>query len=221
MDVCDMQRLKSKFTLIELLVVIAIIGILASMLLPSLKKAREASERAVCASNLKQIAISLTNYYGDYDDIFPYGKTNDPNSWDFPDTDSPPPQQLLMLFLDAPEVFVCPTDKSPEDFRWWVYENHPDIEEASYGMNEAANWYYQARFDRPFRVTVLERPSEYIMSTDLYHTVSFNPWHISPTDDIKRIDWWHSNTTVNAMYADGHVKSINAYLGPSLDIWDF
>ena len=216
-----MLRSRSSFTLIELLVVVAIIGILASLLLPSLQKAREASERAVCASNMKQIAISLTNYYGDYSDIFPNGKTNDTHSWDFPATDSQSPQQLLMLFLDAPEVFVCPTDKSPEDFRWWVYENHPDIEAASYGFSEVANWYYEAREHVPFRVTLIERPSEYIMSTDYFHTVSFNPWHISPSSDTKRIDWWHSRSTVNAMYADGHVENINAYLGPSLSPWDF
>jgi prepilin-type N-terminal cleavage/methylation domain-containing protein/prepilin-type processing-associated H-X9-DG protein len=47
--------MKQKFTLIELLVVIAIIGIITSMLLPSLSRAREKSKSAVCKSNLKQI----------------------------------------------------------------------------------------------------------------------------------------------------------------------
>ena len=59
-----------KFTLIELLVVIAIIGILTSMLLPSLSKARHTAMMRVCMSNQRQIGIAANTYSIDNKEVF-------------------------------------------------------------------------------------------------------------------------------------------------------
>lgn len=53
---------KKSFTLMELLVVIAIIGILISLLLPSLSQARRKAMNGVCLSNLRQLAVATITY---------------------------------------------------------------------------------------------------------------------------------------------------------------
>ena len=50
----------------ELLVVIAIIAILGSLLLSRLSRAKQATENAICRNNLRQQALGLAMYVGDF-----------------------------------------------------------------------------------------------------------------------------------------------------------
>ena len=75
---------QAKFTLIELLIVVAIIGILASLLLPALGKARAKARQAVCLNNQKQIGLAFALYQDDNEAYYPiYGSSvSDWVSWD-------------------------------------------------------------------------------------------------------------------------------------------
>jgi prepilin-type N-terminal cleavage/methylation domain-containing protein len=112
------------FTLIELLVVIAIIAILASMLLPTLGKAKERSNRTVCRNNLRQWCLGVTMYAEDNEEKYP--RSHLP-------TGNPAPYWIDLGFRDVMHVkyrvprdqFYCPSNKAwnRDDFWKWPSQN--------------------------------------------------------------------------------------------------
>lgn len=96
---------KSAFTLIELLVVIAIIAILAALLSPALKAARDQARAIKCVSNLRQVGFAAVLYADDNEGLLVYGHATD--SWN----------NILKTkgYLKSRAVALCPSHPPREN----------------------------------------------------------------------------------------------------------
>lgn len=120
------------FSLLELLVVVAIIGLLISILVPALGRARDHANLIACRSNLRNLILASLVYAGENGSCLPIDKKVDN-----------PHKGLIEAVYDGEyittmETFYCPSEKkeglrfSEENFRegnisyfYYCYQNRP------------------------------------------------------------------------------------------------
>lgn len=159
---------KRGFSLIELLVVIAIISLLASILLPSLQKARDLAHQSVCMTQMRQILSGYHFFAADYNGYIPnvagnYGQYHPDGTWsgypNWPCRGIFYPEGSLYWavtsyarlwyrgYIQQPEVFFCPINQSENlQENWHTAVTSSDPQTARFISKKYHYGSYSARF---------------------------------------------------------------------------
>jgi prepilin-type N-terminal cleavage/methylation domain-containing protein/prepilin-type processing-associated H-X9-DG protein len=215
---CEIFPPRKYFTLIELLVVIAIISILAAMLLPALKKARDTAKKIGCAKNEKQMGLWLTMYLNDWS-FYPQDNYNNPEN----DGDRETTWSEVLLetggldpFKDVHgnrmgNFFVCPS--APDKYPVSAYAVNGDNFKLCYQINARAQYGFEGVW---LPINKVVKPSsmffvvDRLMSGYSYRTAL---WHIvssaSGFRPIGSLNGFHGLSN-NFLFCDGHVNFCKA-----------
>jgi type II secretory pathway pseudopilin PulG len=127
-------RRAGAFTLVELLVVIGIIAILIGLLLPTLGRAREASKRTTCLSNMRELANAFRLYATAFKDYIPIGYMDQKAfsyiiNWN--NTNGTKVSQMGLMveagLIKNPRTYYCPSEETER----YTYQPNPSDTEFS------------------------------------------------------------------------------------------
>lgn len=220
------------FTLIELMVVIAVIGILASLLLPALSRGKEKGVQTYCKNNVKQLALAMTMYHGDFNDQFPapgsaskYGPQ--PEDWIWWHYGRNISNSSIVRYVSEfnPKLFTCPGDEKARElqaqgllpgdpYRYSYALTSYDLENDNFNPG-MATIITQDRVVYPFRVSQVLNPSAKLMLVEEdRETIDDSRW--VPTGiKTNMVASRHSNKG-NVALADGHVETVPHDFGLNL-----
>lgn len=191
------------FTLLELLTVIAVITLLISLLMPTLRNAREMARSQVCLNNLKQTGITLSLYATDFEGWLP-------KPYDIVTGKAWSATLTLNAYLNSGyDSLLCP-GLEPKKFNF----TNPTRHSFTYGMwayNYDSNVRLWGRFAQIANIPFIgSGPSEHIIIADsLYTTSSLQQWyHIHGWVASERFFDLRHSKKLNCFFGDGHVAGI-------------
>lgn len=199
-------RGSAAFTLIELLVVIAIISLLVSILLPSLKKAKDIAKQTLCMSNERSIGLAMTMALEDTNGYYPQQTaSNVGNSW-YPLKENTWWGRVAQ-YLEFPEPYQVGPDAAKG-----TVGHCPSHEEDPGSFSYCTNWYLtDVQFPRQSAYAV-KNPALKVLATEIHtfatwptiydqYTYGKSPFRTAGQRAT------HS-TKINFLFCDGHVSSI-------------